>query len=50
MLMFIGSTIACHAPHEGMAQVVVDTVAYGLHGFGAAPLVKLLADVIGFEV
>lgn len=53
VLMMVGSTLAVnavswcptHVPHP-----VYDMVAYGLHGFGAAPIIKTIAGVFGMEV
>ena len=48
-LSYIGSLIAHHAEHT-QYPVLVDTGAYTLHGLGAAPIIKAVADVLKFEI
>lgn len=54
LLMVSGSGIAfiAHASCHGYValEIIFDTFAYGLHGLGAAPIVKLICDKAGIEV
>lgn len=38
-IMLTGSHMALH-PWDGMAHVLWDALAYGLHGFGSIPILK----------
>ena len=51
IFMLVGSTLA-HFAHgvESPGAILLDTFAYGIHGFGLAPIVKVIADIVGLEV
>lgn len=47
-IMLVGSTMATH-PVAWMPHVLWDALAYGLHGYGALPVIKILTHHLDLE-
>lgn len=47
----IGSWLASAAPHIAPAhfEIIVEAIAWGIHGIGIAPIVKIVADKLKLE-
>ncbi len=52
VVMFTGGYLSSIVPHDcpHFVHVTLDTIAFAVHGFGAAPIVKVIAESIGIEV
>lgn len=48
VIMLIGSTMATH-PVVFIPHVIWDAMAYGLHGYGALPLIKIACKHLNLE-
>lgn len=47
-IMLTGSTMATH-PVEFIPHIVWDALAYGLHGYGALPMIKIFCTRLDLE-
>ena len=47
-IMLTGSTMATH-PVEMIPHILWDAIAYGLHGYGSLPAIKLLCQYFNLE-
>jgi hypothetical protein len=48
VIMLVGSTMATH-PVVFIPHVIWDALAYGLHGYGALPLIKIACKHLNLE-
>lgn len=48
VIMLVGSTMAT-TPVAFIPHVVWDAIAYGLHGYGALPIIKILCKKLDLE-
>lgn len=49
-LMTFGSWVALHANYFPAPHLIIDVLAYAIHGFGSAPLIKTVADYLKMEI